>query len=81
MGNAGGQTRITGTSYHGLPNKQMPCGTSVEPNYMLAIADAGKAIRLHRAQPPAICEVAATNGKQVPWSHSSLLGEVYLAER
>ena len=25
--------------------------------------------------------VAATKGKQVPWSNSSLLGEVYLAER
>ena len=25
--------------------------------------------------------VAATNGRQVPWSNSSLLGEVYLAER
>jgi uncharacterized caspase-like protein len=24
--------------------------------------------------------VAATNGKQVPWSNSSLLGEVYLAK-
>ena len=25
--------------------------------------------------------VAATKGKQVPWSNSSLLGEVYLAEK
>jgi hypothetical protein len=25
--------------------------------------------------------VAATKSKQVPWSHSSLLGEVYLTEK
>jgi hypothetical protein len=38
---------------------------------------------------PAVCVltrvraevVAATKGRQVPWSNSSLLGEVYLAEK